>query len=181
MNKRYTIAVAALAFFAGILLFLVQYEWIIFRFWQPVSPISNLQFRKKKCHLAYWHNDRWHTEKEELLWASDDATNIATIITAWLSLLDADDITRKKISLESALKSPNGTDIFLSFDRNPFNKEWSIKQKIMFIEGLLKTVRDAEIAVQTVRFLVHHKSFTDQHLDFSFGWPCNGFTNSQLQ
>ena len=48
----------------------------------------------------------------------------------------------------------------------------------MRIEGILKTIRENNNAIQTVRFLVHHQPLRDTQLDFSFSWPVQGFCKS---
>jgi hypothetical protein len=63
----------------------------------------------------------------------------------------------------------------LSFDRSPFPTEWTTYEQWMWIESLLKTVRDNDIRIQRIRFLVHHQELIDYHLDFSNPWPIIGF------
>lgn len=181
MNKRLLILLSALSMLLGILLFLVQYEWIILRLWQSPAAPTNMLYQKKRCQLHYWHHDNWRSEKDDLLWSSDNAANLATLITAWLSLCEVEQIVAKKISIQAVVLTPNSSEAYISFDRNPLNKTWSIKEKIMFFEGLLKTVQETTIPITQIRFLVDHKPCTDLHLDLSFSWPCSGFLNSQLQ
>jgi hypothetical protein len=81
----------------------------------------------------------------------------------------------KKVSLQSVVPSPSGVEAYISFDRNPFTKNQSTYEKFMWIEGLLKTVRENGIQLQSIYFLVHHQPLTDFHLDFSNAWPISGF------
>lgn len=181
MNKRLAIISSTLAFITGILLFMIHYEWIIFRFTQPVSSTFHTAHTKKTATLSYWHNNRWHSESQELIWSPAVANNLSALITSWLALLDIEQITPKKILLQGVSIGPNSQDVFISLDRNPFSKEWAIRKKWMLIEGLLKTIRDNNIPIKTVRFLVRHQPILDPHLDLSFAWPIEGFTQSQLQ
>jgi hypothetical protein len=45
------------------------------------------------------------------------------------------------------------------------------------IEGLLKTLRENDIKIQRIHFLLHHQPLVDYHLDFSHPWPLEGFLN----
>ena len=54
-----------------------------------------------------------------------------------------------------------------------------IFKKWMMIEGVLKTLRENNITVKDVHFLVQHQPLSDPHLDFSVAWPLHGFINSK--
>jgi hypothetical protein len=87
-------------------------------------------------------------------------------------------IISKAISVQSAMLSPAGHELYISFNRNPLKKEKSTYEKWMFIEGLLRTVRENKIVVQAIHFLIHHQPINDHHLDFSKSWPLVGFLES---
>jgi hypothetical protein len=89
--------------------------------------------------------------------------------------MDEERLMSKKVSLQSVILTPNEKDAYLSFDRYPFSPESPTVEKFMWVEGLLKTLRDNGISLQGVRFLVHHQEMLDSHLDFSNPWPGIGF------
>lgn len=152
-------------------------EWIIVRYplntpnTTPTQPIE-----KKQVTLFFWHHNSWKTETQDLLWSTHGDRNSYQLINAWLTLLDEENIMRKKITLQSALLSPSETELYLSFDHNPLPKQVSTFEKWMLIEGLLKTIRKNEIPIQGIHFLVYHQPLQDQHLDFSKAWPIQGFS-----
>lgn len=137
-----------------------------------------IQITKKKVTRVYWHNESWHAEETELLWSEDKAEIVLRLITSWLSLLDEEKVMEKKVSVQSAVLTQSGVEVYLSFDRNPFNKNQSTYEKLMWIEGILKTIRENGIHIQQIQFLVHHQPLHDFHLDFSNPWPITGFLES---
>ncbi|HZW61067.1 MAG TPA: hypothetical protein VFF04_02480, partial [Candidatus Babeliales bacterium] len=96
-------------------------------------------------------------------------------INSWLSLLDEEHIMDSKVMLQTAILSQSGQEAFLSFDRNPLPAECATFETWMWVEGLLKTIRENDIQLQSIRFLVHHEPLIDEHLDFSNSWPAQGF------
>lgn len=159
--------------------FAYNQQWIIFylpkRKVDTVLPQHDRQITKKRVSRFYWNNDAWHSEEAELLWSEDKADTLAHLITSWLALLDEEKIMEKKVSLQSVVLSPSSVDAYISFDRNPFTKNQATYAKFMWVEGLLKTIRENGIKVQHIHLLVHHQSLTDFHLDFSNPWPITGF------
>jgi len=130
---------------------------------------------KKTVTLYFWQHEKWHSESVELVWSDNKAETIEHLVTNWLALLEENNITHKKITLQSALLSPSTLDAYLSFDRSPFAPQATTHEKLMLIEGLLKTLRSNNIKLQGVRFLVNHNPLNDNHLDFSKEWPIIGF------
>jgi len=141
------------------------------------TPSSNTQdvLEKKSVKLMFWHRDHWQHEKIEIIWSTNQSVTVKHIIDAWLTLMDEERIMEKKVSLQTACASPSEQELFLSFDRNPFSKEASTYDKWMWVEGILKTLRENGIKYHNVRFLVHHQNLNDYHLDFSNPWPMSGF------
>lgn len=176
MNQKITILLAStIPLLAGILLFSIHHQWIILRFTQMPVETNHRIYTKRACQLSYWYNNRWHTDSQELIWSTKTVPNLTTLIATWLSLLDAEQIIPKKTTLQSIALSPNNQTAYISFDRNILPKQWSIYQKWMLIEGLLKTIRFNEIAIRTIQLLIHHQPICDVHLDLSFEWPVSGF------
>lgn len=177
--KKYLIIFASIFIF-GIFFFFYQQEFIIIRFPKRLNINSENSSKtiKKIVTLMYWHSNRWNSEKVEVIWSNDKSKNVQQIINSWLTLLDEEKIMDKKASLQSAMLSLSENEIYLSFDRNLFSDENSTYEKLMLIESLLKTLRDNQIDIQKVRFLVHHQDMHDVHLDFSHFWPITGFLNN---
>jgi hypothetical protein len=177
MNMKINILLlSCTALLMGILLYAFQHQWIIFRGTSALIHTKQPQIKtKKKCILHYWHNNRWHTESQELIWSSHVDENLVTLISSWLSLLDTEQLLPKKVMLQSATLTPHQQEAYLSFDRNIFPKEWSIHRKLMLIEGLSKTIRSNTISLHGIHMLVHHQPLIDMHLDFSDAWPTGGF------
>ncbi len=182
MNKpfpHYSLIIAGLACIGGILICAFMNEWIIIKF--PSYKTDCATYKKttdvarNHVTLAVWNHNTWHHEKLEIIWSEDMAQNTYYTINSWLNLLDEEQITAKKTSLQTAMLNPSGQELFLSFDRNPFTQKSSTFEKWMWVEGLLKTLRENKITVQSVRFLVHHQPLDDDHLDFSTSWPLAGF------
>jgi hypothetical protein len=162
----------------GMLLYTWHRGWIVIKLpatqqvtHQEEPTQKNL---KKNVMLSYWHNDKWQRENVELIWTTDTAKTIEYLLNNWLSLLDEEQVIDKKITIQSvALTQSNYA--YISFDRNPFNKEQTTFEKLQWIEGLLKTIRDNGIKLQGIYFLVQHQPLIDPHLDFSNSWPLSGF------
>ena len=77
--------------------------------------------------------------------------------------------------IEAISLSGSGSDLYISFDRSPLSKGSSTYEKLLWVEGLLKTVRANDSRIQSVHFLVHHQPLVDATLDFSYAWPIGGF------
>lgn len=161
--------------------FAYNQELLLFRFpsFQKNSievPIASIT--KKKVNRIYWNNDVWRHEDTELLWPENISNALLYLITSWLALLDEEKIMDKKVTVQSVIVSPSQNDVYISFDRNPFTKKQSTYEKLMWIEGILKTIRETGTKVQNIHFLVHHQPVHDFHLDFSNPWPVTGFVEN---
>ena len=168
----------------GMLYFAYNQGWILIRTssydTEIEQTVNNLRAKKKPVSLIFWHHDKWNTESVDILETNDKAQTIHYLINSWLTLLDEDNIMTKKVTLQSSLISSNG-QIYLSFDRNPFDENSSTHEKWMWTESLLRTIRENDTGIQNIRFLVHHHTMEDNHLDFSNPWPAVGFSsNSKL-
>lgn len=176
MNTKKYLIISCLSFFTAIIFCALYNQWIIITIpsRNKIEALHNSVIGTKKISLHYFHHAKWHSEQQELLWSHNNTKNAQQLINAWLTLLDEERVTTKKIALQSALLSQSHT-LYISFDHNPLAKEDTIFKKWMFIEGLLKTVRKNNIAIQHVHFLVQHQPLIDYHLDFSMPWPVQGF------
>jgi len=175
--KQY-IFISAAVFCAGIFFLAYNQGWILLKFpsykREAQQTAAALRAQKKSVTLFFWHNKRWNKEAVEILHTHDAAQTAQHLLNSWLTLLDEEQVMVKKVMLQSALLSDN-KQLYLSFDRNPFNEHDATYDKLLWVEGLLRTIRENDIPVQAVRFLVHHQPMQDYHLDFSNSWPLAGF------
>lgn len=177
MKIRTYLIITFISFIVGIMVFAYLREWIIIR--GPLKIQHSAQapknITKKNAKLFFWRNGKWQVENHELLWSDNHAENLYYLINSLLTLLDEENIMHKKVTLQTAMISASGNDAYISFDRNPLPLEEPTLHAWMWVEGLLKTIRENKIPLQSVTFLVHHQSLTDNHLDFSRPWPLQGF------
>ncbi len=168
-----------LTIFCSVFYFAYNHQWIIFKnpFYSCYEKrtIERVMTQKKSIKHFFWHHDAWRQEIAEILWSDEKVHALSSLITSWLTILDEEKINIKKISLQSIAISATKQEVFCSFDRNPFSKQQSTFEKIMWIEGLMKSIRESGIKIQAIRFLVHHQPLIDTHLDFSNAWPIEGF------
>lgn len=168
-----------ISFFCSFLFFAWQRGWIIINVnaTPPDAHIVNTSLPtviKKKVTLYYWHMGGWKKETTDLIWHEQKAITIEYLINSWLTLLDEEQLMEKKVTLQTVLLTQSD-QAYLSFDRQPFSKESTTYEKWMWLEGLLKTIRDNGIKIQGIQFLVHHQPLKDTHLDFTNPWPLSGF------
>ncbi len=160
----------------GCILFLFHQEIVVIKFGVGTSlnTSSNMVLQKKLVRLFFWRNEKWESEECELLWPDDKTDALQIMITRWLVVLEEENIIQKKVGVQLTSITTNNQAL-VSLDRNPFNKEQSTFEKLLLIEGLLKTIRESGIKIQALQFLVDHKPLQDYHLDFSRAWPISGF------
>lgn len=182
MNKQ-MIIISAIAFLCGILFLSFKAGWLIVRYpsyhhdiaqQKAISPVKRVPIT-----FYFFKDDRWHSEKNELLWHHDPAQDVCYLLNSWLSFLDEEHLMEKKVTIITALISGSGNDLYLSFDRNPLPEEASSYQKWLWVEGLLKTIRENGIKIPNIYFLVHHQPLIDHHIDFNNPWPLQGYLNTQ--
>lgn len=163
----------------GMLFYGIYNDLILIRL--PFAHLSaplHSQANRKAVNLTYWNGTKWVIEEKEVLFSAQASRTLQDLVTSWLSLLEEDRRMPKKISLQSAMIDRTGTEAFISFDRNPLAKEQSTFDKLLWIEGLLGTIRTSGLPLQTIRLLVNAKPLTDIHLDFSHSWPITGYSDS---
>ncbi len=178
MDKNKLILVSAL-FFAGLLSFCVYHEWIIFHIPTKntyTQELGGTSSEKKMVSFFFWKENKWHKEGIEILWSSSPDKALQKLIDRWLTLLNEENLMDKKITLQDVALSQQGQSAYISFDRSLFSNESSTLEKLMLVEGLLRTVQESGSPVASLSFLVHHKVLKDAHLDFSSAWPVTGYT-----
>jgi hypothetical protein len=162
---------------AGLLFFAYMQDIIIIRRPFGHETVAGKSITKKEVSLSFWHHHKWHHEKKELLWHENPGVNIQLLINNLLALLEEEQINQKQAVVQSVLIAPSGHTAYVSFDRLPATQEETTYDIWMLIEGILKTVRENTGDIDTIHFLVDHKTWHDQHLDFSKPWPIKGFIN----
>jgi hypothetical protein len=138
---------------------------------------SHEQVASKKQQVTMWYykEHRMAHETIDMVWPHDTVAQVTTLVTTWLTLLHEHEIVTKKIACEAVASTESGMELIISCDRNLFEKQMSTETKLMIVESLLKTLREQDIKVQQIRFLVNHKPMLDTHLDFSHPWPLSGY------
>lgn len=142
-----------------------------------ITPASTIE--RKKFALYYWHQTAWRTEEKELLQATDARKTFSYLITAWLNLLEEEQVLHKKITVQSVMLNSTGHELYISFDHNFLPKHAATHEKLLLVEGLLKTIHACNQQIRHVIFLVHHQPLQDTHLDFSQSWPITGFLHPE--
>lgn len=177
MKHKLLFRLIIVSFIAGTLLYAITEGWIVLRApWHKQHGIEpeTIALNKKKVKLFFWHHDTWNSEDAELIWSSDNAHNIKLLLNRLLTLMEEDAVMQKKIVIESVLISQSD-QAYVSFDRNPFQAENITFEKMMWVEGILKTIRENDIPISAIWFLTHHQPLQDTRLDFSNPWPITGF------
>ncbi len=160
----------------GILLFAFHKNIIIINNGQQIAVDQITKVTtKQKITFFYWNGHECVPETLILIMNSSPLENIEQIISHWAQLLLDEKIIKKKVSLQSVLMNGKQTELFVNFDRSPWNKESSTFEKWMIIESLLKTIKMNNATIKKVQFLVQHSPLADIHLDFNKPWPIEGF------
>lgn len=176
MKKRITLAFSTVAFLIGMLYFATAYEFIIFNFGLSGIPTTQQPaIQKKQITLFYWHQDTWHKEQTELLWPPDTTDALHYLVNSWLTLLDEEQVMNKKVAVQSVILTNSNKHALVSLDRTPFDNQQSAYAKWLWLEGLLKTIRQSGLILSHIQLLVHHQELLDDHLDLSRPWPLYGF------
>lgn len=179
MNKINYLIISFLTLALGIIFFAYQEGFIVLRTPGEIrSGINSAVHEKKQVKLFYWYQDAWHHETMEIVWPEQKALAVEYLLNSWLGILDEENVSSEKIAIQSVILAPNEQELYISLTRNPFSSQDIAFNKWMWIEGLLKTIRENVPNIQRVRFLIQHKTFTDAHLDFVNPWPIHGFLNS---
>ena len=173
-NLKYFI-LSLLASALALIFFAWRRETIIFNFRSTRFQDQKKAYQKKKVTIYFWQNNSWNKEQVDIITTGSLGQEISALTKAWLTLIEEEKVIDKKITVQTAIVSPNGQEVYLSFDRNPFGERESTIEKLMLTESLLKTLRENQVPIKKVRFLKHHQSIWDPHLDFYHPWPIEGF------
>jgi hypothetical protein len=181
MNQKFFYSFLTLfCLMIGFIFHAYQKEWIVFLLPHQTTEkpeqteLINVSYEPKKITLFFFKNSKWHHEKTSIIWSSDMTENVTTITNNWLTLLEDEKLIDTDTQVISAVIA-NNKELFLSFNKDFLDKQSATLHKLMIIESLLKTLNDNKVAVQSVRFLIHHQSMVDDHLNFSVSWPITGY------
>jgi hypothetical protein len=179
MTRKNLILASTIAVLFAILFFAFQQEFIIIALKKKtaVSPIKDA-VTKKTIYLYYFKDNNWQRESTDVIWHSNNQITANNIISSWLTWAVEEKFLAKRIALQSAVMTPTN-DLYISFDRNPFGKEQSTFEKWIFVESVLKTMRESTLPIHAVYLLVNYQELQDPHLDFAIGWPISGFFEVQ--
>lgn len=177
--KNLTASIAIICLFIiGLLFHAYQKEWFIillpYQMKENLLTTTNTHFTQKNISLFFWKHSQWHKEEMLVVWSSEVADNVKTIINTWIILLEDEKLIETDIQVVSAFVTMH-KELFLSFNKNIYYEQDATYHKCMIIESLLKTLRENDLSIQSVRFLIHHQPMIDDHLNFMISWPINGY------
>lgn len=170
---RYVIGMSY-AVIGAFFLLAYHYNWIHIPRASSVALTPQKTAQKKTMTLYFWYHQGWYQETVALLWTDNLVHNITGLITAWLRMIYQERFVEEPVAVQAI--AVQGQTVYCSFDRSPFDKQASTYDSWMWIESLLKTLRQANISSLTcVHFLVHHQPLCDAQLSFDTPWPLCGF------
>lgn len=183
MNKGLYLAGCLTLFIIGSLFFFYQESWLIITspFYKQTELSANLQHNTtyKTITLYGWLNNTLKIESTEIIYSDNVAQNIKLLLNSWLLFLEDEHITDKQTQIMSVALSISKQEAFISLNQPPFDPASSTHQKLMWIESMLKTIRENKIPITSIRLLVHHQPLLDDHLNFDISWPIAGFVQPQ--
>lgn len=172
------IKIAVACIILGLVAASLMRGWIIIQV--PLS-FSSQQTRvpaeQRTCSLWLYKDANWHTDKESCLFPDDTASALKNLISSWVTLVNEEKVTPHPLKLTSALVSDEHI-AYLSFEQSPFSAEQSTYDRWLFVESLLRTIKDNVPQITSVMLLVNHKPLADRCLDLSTSWPIQGFLES---
>jgi len=180
MNHTRIIMIAICSLVFGIVFYSYQKEWLVLLLPHKTAThsqektLNDIKFIQHNITMFFWKYEKWHKESTNVIWSGDASYNVKTITNNWLMLLEDEKIIDTDIQLLSAIITPT-KELFLSFNKDIFNFQDATYTKLMIVHGLLKTIHENDIPVQSVRFLIHHQTLIDDHLNFSIAWPIIGY------
>lgn len=181
MKQLYFISICATLFLTGCLFFFYQESWIVFTspFNQSSKSYQEQQSTKSKTVTLYsLQGNSIKKETTDIIHSDNTAQNIQNLLNAWLLFLEDEHVTEFENKVISVALSPSKQEAFISLNQYPFDSSWSTYRKLMWTESLLKTIKDNNVPIVSVRLLVQHQPILDDHLNFTATWPLGGFINS---
>ena len=179
MKHIYYSVGCSLLFVFGLLLFFYQESWFIITcpliHEETYNPLYHQNTSYKTITLYAWSQNKYKKETTEIIHSDNTTQNIKLLLNSWLQFVDDEHITDKETQIVSVSLSPSKQEAFICLNQYPFEKDWSTYRKLMWIESLLKTLRDNKIHISGIRLLVLHQPLIDDHLNFECSWPISGY------
>ncbi len=179
MKLLNSLILCIIALIFGILFFAYQKEWLIISTnfsgkYLDKNLENNKTLYKKNIKLFCFQNNKYKRENVEIIFSDNIEENIQKIVSNWLDFLQEEKII-EKVNLQNSFVSLSLQELYLSFDRPILSSELPTFEKLVIIESLLKTLRDNDIKLSKIYFLINNQEMVDAHLDFSNPWPIEGF------
>jgi hypothetical protein len=175
MKRVHYLGACLTSVLVALLIFALSHEYIIINYGSKITAqeIDAIAYKKNVTLYLYTSNMSYN-EEIPLLTTSDLTHTIEQLISQWLSYAIQQKAI-KKIRLQHAVLSFNGTELFLSFDACLWDNQASTFERWMIIESILKTVHTYQSSIKKVRFLIDDQILSDRYLDFTNAWPIEGF------
>ncbi len=179
MNKFNIYFISMLLFLFGILFFCYQESWIIINIPQNMekTPITKPISQEISVQLWIFKQNKWISETTQIIKNDDITQTLQNLLNRWFAFLEEEQIISQTINVNSVALSPTNTLAFISLNQNPLNPQASTYESAMIIEGMLKTIRENKISIQSIQLLIRHQPLIDHRLNFSIPWPINGYMN----
>lgn len=129
---------------------------------------------QRTCALWLSTAQGWHKEEESCVWPHDTAAALQNLMSSWVTLVNEEKIVTQPLQLASVLVSDEHI-AYVSFEQTPFSPEQSTKSRWLFVESLLRTIKENLPQITSVMLLVKHKPLVDRCLDVAKPWPIQGF------
>jgi hypothetical protein len=169
------IKIAVACTILGLLVASLMRGWIIIQLPTRFSSQQTTATAEQRICTLWLHSAQgWHKEEQSCVFPHDTAAALHNLMSCWVTLVNEEKISAKPLELTSALIS-NEHIAYVSFEQTPFSLEQSTKSRWLFVESLLRTIKDNLPQITSVMLLVHHKPLIDRCLDFSKPWPIQGF------
>jgi len=169
------IKIAVACIILGLFVASLMRGWIII---QLPTRFTNQQItattEQRACTLWLSTAHGWHKEEQLCVLPEDITSALHTLMSSWIVLANEEKITAQPLLITSVLVGDEHI-AYLSFEQTPFDKEQSTNSRWLFVESLLRTIKENLPQLTSVMLLVHHKPLVDRCLDFAKPWPIQGF------
>jgi hypothetical protein len=165
----------------GAFFFLIQRKWLIICWtFNPIQSsipiISKDNSIQQRVKLYFAKDEKFRHEDATIIWNLENKNDtLKHLVDSWLSILHDEKIFSKKLTVESIGLNTSEQDAYISLNQIFPWQEWSIAQKWLTLESLLKTIKESGLGIKFVSILVNDKPLEDPHLSFIQPWPIEGF------
>lgn len=165
MNRKILTLIAISTFMAFLALahLIIKKDWIIINLpGQQIEPVKNDFHIKKNIPVYFFKNDKICSEATEVLWDPKDLEfNVSQIVSNWLNINFEENVIKNKVYLINTYSYHN--ELYISLDNKILNNESSIKEKILILESLEKTIKE-NYPNAIIKLLLNNKPMEDAHL-----------------